>query len=122
VTAATRLQDYVGHIMAAAKDALTFTEGLDQAEFMADLRTQRAVVMSLMIIGEAASRIVSDHPSFVTDHPGIPWRSIRGMRNRIAHGYFEIDLTVVWQTVQTELPGLVLRLGGSADRDGPDKA
>ena len=71
--------------------------------------------MCLMIIGEAASRVVAEHPSVVDAHPGIPWRGIRGMRNRIAHGYFNVDLAVVWQTVQAELPPLVAQLSEARD-------
>ncbi|WP_353143120.1 HepT-like ribonuclease domain-containing protein [Paracoccus sp. (in: a-proteobacteria)] len=73
------------------------------------LKTQRAVVMCLKIVGEAASRIVADHLDFTQANASIPWRSIRGMRNRIAHGYFDIDLHVVWQTV-AELPSLIASL------------
>lgn len=94
-------------MVTAATDALTFMEGMAEEDFLADLRTQRAVVMSLMIVGEAASRIVADHPEFMAAHPEIAWRGIRGMRNRIAHGYFDIDLHVVWTTVQAELPTLI---------------
>ena len=93
-----------------SRDAVNFTSGMDREAFLADLRTQRAVVMSLMIVGEAAARVLADHSGFAEDHPDIPWRSIRGMRNRIAHGYFDIDLGVVWQTVETELPTLIDRL------------
>lgn len=108
-----RLPDYVRQITQAAADALTFTEGMDQDDFMADLRTQRAVVMSLMIVGEAASRIIAEYPAFAEENAGVPWRGIRGMRNRIAHGYFDIDLAVVWQTVQSELPSLIEQLSAS---------
>ena len=97
-------------MVTAAADALAFTEGMTEDDFLTDLRTQRAVVMSLMIVGEAASRILSDHPDFANAKPAIPWRGIRGMRNRIAHGYFDIDLHVVWTTVQTELPALIKHL------------
>lgn len=71
-----------------------------------DRRTQQAVIMSLIIIGEAATRLMDRYPEFVAQHPDIPWRSMRGMRNRIAHGYFDIDLDIVWDTVQTALPPL----------------
>jgi uncharacterized protein with HEPN domain len=47
------------------------------------------------------------HAAFVEHHPEIPWRSMRGMRNRIAHGYFDINLHVVWETTQTALPRLL---------------
>lgn len=113
MTAADRLSDYVEQMTQGAQDALTFTEGMEFDEFLADLRTQRAVVMCLMIVGEAASRILSEHSAFAQTHPGIPWRGVRGMRNRIAHGYFDIDLAVVWRTVQAELPLLVERLSAA---------
>lgn len=100
----SRLADYILQMVTAAADALTFMEGMAEDDFLTDLRTQRAVVMSLMIVGEAASRILSDYPDFADAKAAIPWRGIRGMRNRIAHGYFDIDLHVVWTTVQTELP------------------
>ncbi len=66
--------------------------------------------MNLIIIGEAATKVMSQHPEFVERHPEIPWRSMRGMRNRIAHGYFDINLDVVWDTVQTALPGLLKQM------------
>jgi uncharacterized protein with HEPN domain len=110
VSEADRLADHLRQMTDGSRDAMTFTDGMDREGFLADLRTQRAVVMSLMIVGEAAARIVADHPAFAEAHPDVPWRSIRGMRNRIAHGYFDVDLNVVWQTVQAELPGLVKRL------------
>jgi uncharacterized protein with HEPN domain len=52
------------------------------------------------------------YPEFVQAHPELPWRSMRGMRNRIAHGYFDINLDVVWETVQTALPELLSPLSG----------
>jgi uncharacterized protein with HEPN domain len=51
-------------------------------------------------------------PDFANAHSQIPWRNMRGMRNRIAHGYFDIDLEVVWDTVQTALPPLAVSLQG----------
>ncbi|MGS1011417.1 HepT-like ribonuclease domain-containing protein [Achromobacter anxifer] len=63
--------------------------------------------MSLIIIGEAATKIMEGHAEFVQAHPEVPWRGMRGMRNRIAHGYFDINLDVVWDTVQPALPDLL---------------
>ncbi|WP_226554841.1 HepT-like ribonuclease domain-containing protein [Celeribacter naphthalenivorans] len=104
-----RLYDYLAQMVQGSTDAVTFTEGMSEDDFLADLKTQRAVIMSLMIVGEAASRIVSDHADFAETNGSVPWRSIRGMRNRIAHGYFDIDLHVVWRTV-VELPPLITEL------------
>ena len=77
---------------------------------MQDKRTQQAVVMSLLVLGEVATKVMDQHPVFAEQHKHIPWRSMRGMRNRIAHGYFDINLEVVWDTVQTALPELKSQL------------
>jgi uncharacterized protein with HEPN domain len=115
-----RLPDYLDHMQQAAKDACAFVEGLDKAEFLKDKRTQQAVVMSLIILGEAATKIMEGYAEFAKAHPEVPWRSMRGMRNRIAHGYFDINLNVVWETVQTALPALLQQLP-PADNDDEDE-
>lgn len=106
----TRVRDYLGHMRQAAQEACDFVAGMTPEAFKADLRTQKAVEMNLVVIGEAASRLLDQHPEFAQGHPELPWREMRGMRNRMAHGYFEIDLDVVWSTVQTALPALLARL------------
>src|SRR3954454_23363727 len=108
--------DYVGHIRKAANDAISFVRDMDKTGFLADRRTQNAVVMSLVIIGEAAAKVMDRHPGFVDLHPDVPWRNMRGIRNRIAHGYFDIDLEVVWDTVQTALPALLEQSARPAGR------
>jgi uncharacterized protein with HEPN domain len=106
----SRLGDYLDQMVTAANDALGFVNGMSKEDFLADKRTQQAVVMSLVIIGEAAARIMERHSEFIAGNPDIPWRGMRGMRNRVAHGYFDVNLDVVWDTVQTALPDLLLRL------------
>ncbi|MEY2335149.1 HepT-like ribonuclease domain-containing protein [Acidithiobacillus ferrianus] len=81
-----------------------------QIDFINDKRTQQAVIMNLIIVGEAATKVMDTYPEFAEGHPEIPWRSMRGMRNRIAHGYFDINLDVVWDTVQTALPELAAQI------------
>lgn len=71
-----------------------------------------------MIIGEAAAKIMERHPAFAARHQEVPWRNMRGMRNRIAHGYFDIDLDVVWDTVRTALPALLESLSNLENSDG----
>jgi uncharacterized protein with HEPN domain len=106
-----RLSDYLDHMRQAIVDAQSFTEGMAQADFLQDKRTQHAVVMSLIVLGEAATKVMDQHPDFAEQHKHVPWRSMRGMRNRIAHGYFDINLEMVWDTVQTALPALKSQLG-----------
>lgn len=62
------------------------------------------------MLGEAATRIATEVPAFVAAHPELPWQQMRGMRNRMAHGYFDINLDVVWETVRTSLPDLARRI------------
>lgn len=110
MTPASRLPDYIGHMQQAAAQAADYVQGMDLADFIADLRTQQAVLMNIVILGEAAGKVLADHPEFATQHANIPWRAIRGMRNRVAHAYFEVNLELVWETARTALPDLAARL------------
>jgi len=102
--------DYLDHMAEAISMACSYVEGLDKADFMTDKRTQQAVILNLIVIGETATQIAVEYPEFAAAHPAVPWKKMRGMRNRMAHGYFEIDLEVVWDTVQQSLPDLALRI------------
>lgn len=113
MSGAGRRQDCLDHIHQAAMDARAHTEGMSKADFLADRRTQQAVVMNLIVIGEAASRLLQEHADFTAAHGNIPWRSMKGMRNRIAHGYFEINLDMAWDTVGTALPELLEKLSAA---------
>jgi uncharacterized protein with HEPN domain len=110
-----RLDDYLEHIYRAAPDACLFVDGLSKDDFLSDKRTQNAVIMSLIIIGEASGKIMDRYQDFADRHAEIPWRVMRGMRNRIAHGYFEVNLDVVWDTVRTALPALLQQLTAARD-------
>lgn len=79
----------------ATTDAYAFVDELSKTDFLEDKRTQQAVIMSLIIVGEAATKVMDSYADFTQAHPEIQWRSMRGMRNRIAHGYFDINLDVV---------------------------
>jgi uncharacterized protein with HEPN domain len=105
-----RLIDYLEHMQQAAMDACAFVQGMNQDGFRQDKRTQQAVIMSLIILGEAAAKVMDDHAEFAQAYAQVPWRNMRGMRNRMAHGYFDIDLDMVWNTVQTALPELLGQL------------
>jgi uncharacterized protein with HEPN domain len=102
--------DFIDYMLTAANDACGFVDGMTKEDFLADKRTQQAVTMSLVIIGEAAARIMDQYGEFADAHSEIPWRGMRGMRNRVAHGYFDVNLDVVWDTVRTALPDLSERL------------
>ena len=98
---------YLLDMLVAARKAVAFTTELTHQEFARSDLHQNAILKVLEVVGEAASRISED---FKTAHPKIPWHQIVGFRNRIVHVYFEIDLGVVWQIVQHDLPVLISQL------------
>jgi uncharacterized protein with HEPN domain len=95
--------------------ALSFVDGVDRAAFLADVLLQHAVAMCLVTVGEYATKLAQSAPDFVERRPDVPWTSIVGMRNRIAHGYYDLDFEVVWDTLQTSIPELIARLSRAPD-------
>ena len=102
----TRAIDYVGHMLEAVRLASSYVDDMDKDGFLADRRTQQAVILNIVIVGEAAGKLAHMHPALLERYPEVPCKSVRGMRNRMAHGYFDIDLSIVWQTVQLSFPVL----------------
>jgi uncharacterized protein with HEPN domain len=107
---ALRLLEYIEQMEKAAASACSFVGEMTRDEFLADAKTQMAVAMSFVILGESVSRILMVDPHIDSNHPQVPWMKIKGMRNLIAHDYFELELDVVWKTVQEQLPLLVSQL------------
>ena len=93
----------VEDILAAAERATRFLGEMDLATFKADERTASALLHQIFLIGEAAARLPEEIRNAT---PDVPWEEIIGMRNIIAHGYFEVDLEVPWKTVRLDLPPL----------------
>lgn len=87
-------------IVTASREALKFVEGMDLDQFRADTKTISAVILQLLILGEAAKRLSAD---FCSDHPELPWSEISRMRDRLIHHYRRTDPEQVWQTVQRDL-------------------
>ncbi|WP_081173931.1 HepT-like ribonuclease domain-containing protein [Rhizobium rhizosphaerae] len=90
-----RLSDYLQHMLDAANQACAYVKGMEKQDFLADKRTQQAVILNIVIIGEAATRLLKDYDGFLREHSEIPWSAMKGMCNRIAHGYFDINLDIV---------------------------
>ncbi len=97
--------DYVADILAAARLALGYVEGVGHERFLEDTMRQDAVVRELLIIGEAAKRLSGE---FKARHSGVPWRQMAGMGDLLIHAYDHVDLDEVWRVATVELPGLLL--------------
>jgi uncharacterized protein with HEPN domain len=84
--------------------------------FLADPMVQDAVIRNLEVMGEAVRRVSAGTRSA---HPEIPWKQIAGTRDRVIHGYFTVDLEIVWEIVETELPSLRPRLAALLTDETP---
>ena len=92
------------HMLDAAREAMAFCAGRAREDLEHDRQLLLAILKDLEIIGEAASRVSAET---VARWSRIPWQDIVGMRHRLIHGYFDVDVEIVWNTVQTDLPPLV---------------
>ena len=100
---ATRLR----HMQDAAREAISFVAGKQRSDLDTDRQLVLALCKCIEILGEAASQISADTRQ---RYPSIPWAQIVGMRNRLIHAYFHVDLDIVWDTVGHNLTPLVLEL------------
>ena len=93
---------FLRHVIAAAQDIQAFTaDGRDA--FLADRKTQSAVIRQFEIIGEAVKNL---SPELTRSEPAVPWRQIAGARDRLIHAYFRVDIDAVWAMVESDLPAL----------------
>ena len=97
----------VRHMLAAAKEAIEFAAGKTRMDLEKDRLHMLAIIKSIEIIGEAASKVTE---TFKTANSYIPWNDIINMRNRLIHAYFDVNLDIIWQTVKTDLPDLIKAL------------
>lgn len=103
----TEINIPVENILSSARKYQLYMGELDQLDFNYDVKTQDSVLMNLIVIGEQVTKVIAYHPEFVEANKGIPWQQIKGSRNRVAHGYFDVDLGLIWNTVQNHLPHLI---------------
>jgi len=85
----------------------SYTEKLNYEEFIEDQKTLDAVVRNFEILGEASTRIL---PDFQVENPQIPWKRLKGYRNRLIHEYFGVDFQIVWEIIQEDLSKLIEEL------------
>ena len=101
-----RLLDYLQHILQAIDRINAYVANVQQSTFLNDPLLQDAVIRNLEILGEASRNILRDHPGFAGENERLPLKSAYEMRNVLAHGYFEVDMEIVWRTIVNDLPTL----------------
>jgi uncharacterized protein with HEPN domain len=94
-------------MLAASKEAMEFAAGKTRQNLQKDRIRVLAIIKSIEIIGEAASKVTEE---FKSENKYIPWNDIISMRNRLIHAYFDVDLDIIWQTVKSDLPDLIRAL------------
>ena len=96
-------RDYILDILTSIQEIEEFVEGMDFEEFVTDRKTINAVIRSLEVMGEAVKKIPSE---IRTKYPEIPWKYIAGMRDKLIHEYHSVDLEIIWEVIEKEIPPL----------------
>jgi uncharacterized protein with HEPN domain len=99
--------EYLKDILNSLNDIVAFTKGMTFNQFIKDKKTSNAVLRSLEVLGEAAKQIPAP---LRRKYRNIPWKNMTGMRDKLIHEYFGVDLVIVWQTLKNDLPSLEVAL------------
>jgi uncharacterized protein with HEPN domain len=102
--------DYLEHILTAIKRINHYIDDISEVSFLKSDLIQDAVIRNIEIIGEASRNIDRYHPHFTSEHPEVPWSDLYWMRNRVSHGYFSVDLELVWKTLEKDIPKLQIQI------------
>ena len=94
-------QVYLEHILESITKIESFTKGISRFDFDRNVMIQDAIIRHIEIIGEATKKISNE---FSQIHKEIPWSEMAGMRNKLIHDYMDVDLDVVWKTIEVDLP------------------
>ena len=105
-----RLADYLQHMADALERIERYTIGFDEETFLEDELVQDAVLRNFEIAGEAAKNVMLCDSEFGAKHPELPLNDVYLMRNHLAHGYFTVNMRLVWRTLKQDLPLLAKQL------------
>jgi len=103
----------LGHMLDHAVEAVEMCRACTRADLDSDRKLNLALVRLIEVVGEAANRVSEETQRRIAS---IPWPEVVGMRNRLIHGYDEVDFDILWDTIQIELPALIAALGRELGR------
>lgn len=106
--------DFVADMLEAVERISAYIASLDYDDFLSDTKTQDAVIRNLEVIGEAAKNVST---GIRQQHSDIPWQSMAGVRDRLIHDYFGVNIDIVWEIATNELPAVgksLNRIAGEA--------
>jgi uncharacterized protein with HEPN domain len=108
----------IRHMLESAREAISFIKGRRRTDLDKDRMLVLSLIKSIEIMGEAASKVTEESR---VSHPEIPWLNIIGMRNRLIHVYFDIDLDRVWDTITDDLPPVIAVLKRIVQKEDKDR-
>jgi uncharacterized protein with HEPN domain len=104
----------IRHMIEAGEQALAFVQGRNRSDLDGDAMLRLALTRAVEILGEAAAQVSEAGRA---ELPAVPWPRVIGMRNRLVHAYFDINLDILWDTVELALPTLLAQLRGLSETD-----
>jgi uncharacterized protein with HEPN domain len=105
-----RLGDYLSYILEAIERIEGYLENCDEAKFLVSPMIQDAVIRNFEVVGEASKNIERNFSDFAKEHSEVPFLDAYEMRNALSHGYFKVDLDILWKTIQKDLPILKIQI------------
>ena len=101
-----RFPDYLEHMLEALDRIQAYTYGKSKEQFLAEHLVQDAVMRNFGVLGEAANNCSKVSPTIVTQYPQLPLAKIYGLRNLITHAYWTVDLEILWNVIERDVPEL----------------
>jgi uncharacterized protein with HEPN domain len=101
-----RARDYLRHMLEAVRQIQLYSQGKSERDFLADRLLQDAIIRNFEVLGEASKNLLDLAIDAPSKFPAIPFAAIYAMRNQLSHGYFAVDLDIVWKVIERDIPPL----------------
>jgi len=105
-----RLRDYIEHMSEALQRVEEYTSGKTQLEFLSNRLIQDAVMRNFGVLGEPANNCFKVSPGAAIQFPELPFAKIYGLRNQLTHGYWTVDLEILWNVIEKDVPELRVQI------------